>query len=285
MRKNDLLTRLYKENIVELRASSTRPLFKDKIFNDVNTKNQISKLYSFFELSFGKIAKKYKAQPFIPSTLIRKHVLQKADYFISFPNIALSLDDQWYLNPAVCYHTYNLFEKKQIDTCEYVSLMGQCFRQEKTYEYLQRMKNFSMFEVVAIGEYEKVEKFRKSLLVDIFTFAEKLNLSGRLERAYDPFFVNDDNKGKIFLQKLSPLKFELKIKTDEENFLAVASFNNHQDFFGKRFRISLRDKSNAHSVCVAFGIERWVYAFLSHYGLNEKTWPGFVNLQYASKIS
>ena len=220
----------------------------------------------------------------MPSTLIHKDILQKADYFISFPDIALLLDKQWSLNPALCYHVYDLYGEEQIDRCQYVSLMGQCFRQEKTYTFLQRMKNFSMFEIVALGKYEEVETFRRSLLVDVCMFAEKLHLHGQLERAYDPFFVNQENRGKMLLQKLFPLKFELKIKTNNENYLAVASFNHHQDFFGKRFNISLRNETKAHSACVAFGIERWVYAFLSHFGLEEKTWPDFVNLPYESEV-
>jgi seryl-tRNA synthetase len=42
--------------------------------------------------------------------------------------------------------------------------------------------------------------------------------------------------------------------------IAVASFNYHEDHFGRAFGITLRDGSHAHTACVAFGIERWELA-------------------------
>lgn len=285
MRKNDLLTNLYREGKIKLKVNSIKPRSLDKIGNDITTVNQLAKLFYFFESSFRKIAEKHEAKAVIPPTIISRDILQKADYFVSFPDVAVPLDKHSCLNPALCYHVYHIYGGKHLNKSEYVSLMGQCFRHEKSYAFLQRMKNFSMFEIVAIGDYKEVERFRKSLLVDTFAFAEKLGLQGQLERAYDPFFVNKDNKGKVLLQKLFPLKFELKIKTGGKNDLAVASFNNHQDFFGRRFHILLAKKIEAHSGCVAFGIERWIYAFLSHFGMDEKTWPSFINLHKENEVS
>jgi hypothetical protein len=63
--------------------------------------------------------------------------------------------------------------------------------------------------------------------------------------------------------------------------MAIASFNNHETFFGEAFSISLAryghptsDRATpAWSGCVAFGIERWLLALLVEHGLNPRDWP------------
>ena len=55
--------------------------------------------------------------------------------------------------------------------------------------------------------------------------------------------------------------------------VAIASFNSHGDFFGRRMNIRLPGGEVAHSGCVAFGLERWAYAFFCQNGLDAARWP------------
>jgi hypothetical protein len=59
--------------------------------------------------------------------------------------------------------------------------------------------------------------------------------------------------------------------------LAIGSVNFHRNYFGEAFEIS-RDGREAFSGCVAFGLERWIYAFLERFGMNESDWPDFDRL-------
>jgi hypothetical protein len=54
--------------------------------------------------------------------------------------------------------------------------------------------------------------------------------------------------------------------------LAIASTIFHRDTFGKSFNIN-RGGENAYSGCVAFGMERWLSAFLGAYGAIREQWP------------
>ena len=70
------------------------------------------------------------------------------------------------------------------------------------------------------------------------------------------------------LQKLHPVKREWVF----DSHLAIGSSNFHFDTFGAAFGIS-REGSVACSGCIAFGIERWIYAILQRYGADPAGWP------------
>jgi hypothetical protein len=55
--------------------------------------------------------------------------------------------------------------------------------------------------------------------------------------------------------------------------LAVGSLNYHTDFFGRAFNVEVDGAGFMHSVCVAFGLERWVHAFLAQHGQDPARWP------------
>jgi hypothetical protein len=64
-----------------------------------------------------------------------------------------------------------------------------------------------------------------------------------------------------------------------DDSIAAASFNLHESFFGKAFDIRLPDGSSASSGCVAYGIERWLLAFLAAHGTSARAWPALPSLQ------
>jgi seryl-tRNA synthetase len=146
---------------------------------------------------------------------------------------------------------------------------------------------FEMREIVALGSRSDVERFRLEMIDRAREMVSDLGLEGRIETASDPFFLQDpraadvvpvnvlpEPRGRRIMQQILPLKYELRLTLDESGrTCAVASFNHHLDFFGRRFSIRLPSGAIAHSGCVAFGLERWVLAFLAQHGIDEHGWP------------
>ena len=68
------------------------------------------------------------------------------------------------------------------------------------------------------------------------------------------------------MQQAGAHKYELRLSVGADGRdIAVASFNNHHEFFGRRFDIALAAGGPAHTGCVAFGLERWVLALLAQH--------------------
>jgi len=80
------------------------------------------------------------------------------------------------------------------------------------------------------------------------------------QNATDPFF-NPSKNPKYLMQKLDPVKTEMIF----DGKLAIGSLNFHRNYFGEAFQIS-RDGKEAFSGCVAFGLERWIYALVHTFG-------------------
>ncbi|MBU1536726.1 hypothetical protein KKF84_15485, partial [Myxococcota bacterium] len=97
-----------------------------------------------------------------------------------------------------------------------------------------------------------------------------------IETASDPFFVSN-YAGQTFYQLSHKTKYELRLYLPQKEgaSLAAASFNWHQTFFGSKFHIQANGE-DAGTGCVAFGVERWIYAFVSQYGLNIANWPPYL---------
>ena len=95
----------------------------------------------------------------------------------------------------------------------------------------------------------------------ILAFALALHLLVQLDPATDSFFAGGEARGRKLLQQIKGLKFELRAQMDAKaTQLAIASFNLHETFFSRRFGFRLHDSPDAHSGCVAFGLERWALA-------------------------
>ena len=237
-------------------------------------------------------ATEYRFPPFIAA-----HALDRVGYFQSFPHLAtfpVTLEaepdnlDAFSANPfkdthalalqmlapadhvvtpAACYHVYDeLTGSALADTC-YITTRGTCCRHEQHYAQLQRQWTFDMREIVCIGSETAVENFLTTAAKRLDGLIENLGLDAAWRAATDPFFRPLQNP-KFFLQKLAPVKRELLFR----NRLAIASVNRHRDHFGKAFAITLQGKP-AHSACIAFGLERWLYALAQTFGADPGSWP------------
>jgi hypothetical protein len=78
---------------------------------------------------------------------------------------------------------------------------------------------------------------------------------------------------KTYFQLSSETKYELSALLPGNGRIAIGSFNYHSDFFGRAFDISLPGGGPMHSVCIAFGLERWVEAFFAQFTTDPAAWP------------
>jgi seryl-tRNA synthetase len=129
-----------------------------------------------------------------------------------------------------------------------------------------------MLEVVCLGSPSDVEEFLACGVRCATEFARSLGLRATIADASDPFFA-PTGRGKALLQRMKRLKRELLLPLDSERGIAAASFNDHQTFFGESFGIRGADGAPISTGCIAFGIERWVLAWLAAYGPEPEGWP------------
>ena len=177
------------------------------------------------------------------------------------------------LSPAVCYHCYPAWAGRTLEGGPViVTARGRCFRNEAGHlKPMERLWDFTMREIVFVGSHEQVESVRQTMIARGRELLEQLDLCGTIESATDPFFT-EASSGKRLLQGIQALKFELRLRIDDHS-IAAASFNHHGTFFGERFQIDRKEAGRANTGCVAFGIERWAYAFCCQHGLDEAQWP------------
>ncbi|MCX4783768.1 hypothetical protein [Streptomyces sp. NBC_01264] len=223
--------------------------------------------------------------------LMRVEDLHRLDYFQNFPQLAIlgaaltkeaapqyatggsrkpslpagHLTEASYALPsAACYNVYlDLTGRTLTDGPHQVTTVATCFRRETHYDALRRLLGFSMREIVCVGTRDEVlahlELFRKK----ITGYLAELGLPVGIEAATDPFF--DASAGRALMAQLFPAKEEFVF----DGSLAIGSLNFHRNFFGERCDIRTADGEPAFTGCVAFGLERWIRALTSHFGLTE----------------
>jgi hypothetical protein len=265
-------------------------------------------LIAYFDRAvLALLAEDFTASEYRYPTLIKTRTLETAGYFKAFPQhlmfvTRLSNDVDVYrafqathaengidrevlescgnvdycLPPTMCYHTFKHYGGRSLDPgrLHVVTARGKSFRFEAGYSTtLERLWDFTIREIVFLGSRDEVLAARETFMRKVFAFVEALGLSGHCEVANDPFFCGTDTSGRIWSQRLMELKYELRLPVAEDRTIAVASFNFHDDLFGRAFGISLGPDAPIRSGCVGFGLERLTYAFLCQYGLDVRDWP------------
>jgi acyl carrier protein len=211
--------------------------------------------------------------------------LERAGFIKAFPQklVRIDGDDDYALPPAVCYHHYPYLANQIIDERgSIITAVGRCFRDEHDDAHaIERLRSFMMREIVAVGGAAFVEEMRAGLIDRVRKWIVALDLDGVIETASDPFFTSE-SRGRLLMQQVQPLKYELRLKVSGDGrSIAAASFNNHQTHFGRSFSIRQPGGEFAHSGCVAFGWERWVIAFVAQHGVREDDWPIQVRSRHA----
>jgi len=176
------------------------------------------------------------------------------------------------LNPAVCYHVYAGLAGSILDAPRLVTAQGACWRHESSHRPLERGWAFTMREIVCLGSMNEARAFLVRTMDRVWELMRALGLQGAVEVANDPFFA-PAARAKQLLQQLMELKHELLLPIDPRRRIAATSFNLHGSFFGDAFDITLPSGEPVTTACVAFGIERWLLAFLVQHGPDAARWP------------
>jgi seryl-tRNA synthetase len=267
----------------------------------------VTRLIDYFYGRFQVLADSFDAQPYRFPTLMSAHFLERVNYFQSFPHsltfathlredldiisefaASASCDEHGLnspaesfspikalLSPATCYHLYFSLADSTLPVDRMVATAtGNCFRYESNnLTSLERLWNFTMQEVILVGSKDFVLEHRELGRKHMQKEFEQLGLAYRVESANDPFFVGEFRKQAAF-QSAFQLKFEIRAPLPfNDSTLAIGSYNYHQDFFGRNLDINLPNGSPIHTGCIAFGLERVVYAFLARNGFDPANWP------------
>jgi seryl-tRNA synthetase len=224
--------------------------------------------------------------------------LARADYFASFPQwltlVSHLSDDETVLrqiaehndpgraeatpakaalNPAVCYHVYANLAGHVLDAPHVITAQSTCWRHEGARHVpLARQWAFTMREIVFVGAADDARRFLERARSRVVGLARALGLDPTVAVATDPFFA-PTARGKQLLQQLEELKHEMLLPIGVHARIAASSFNLHGVFFGQAFDIRLAPGTPATTACVAFGLERWLLAFLARHGLDAASWP------------
>jgi hypothetical protein len=171
------------------------------------------------------------------------------------------------LTPAACYHFYPRLAGSRLTSPLVVTTKCQCHRREQEYLPLQRQWCFEMRELVCIGDPDAIEEFTEDCRGRIEALVAALRIDAAWQTATDPFF-DPAADPKALAQLVEPVKKELCTGDG----LAIASVNLHRRFFGECYDIR-HGNGAANSACVAFGIERWLYALMEVHGPDVAAWP------------
>lgn len=253
-------------------------------------------LWRQFDRAFLDIAALVSAEEYAFPVLLPAEALDRIDYFQSFPHLATfainlekshanlekfsaqSVDNgvlqltetapvKFVLTPSACYHCYRLLENQAQGRVRYLTTIAKCFRREDFYVPLERQWGFSMREIVCIGNEAEITAFTEIMRPAVESLLDRAGLVAVWQQASDPFFNPSRNAHHLW-QQLAPVKQEAVF--DER--LALASINLHHDHFGKAFNLQ-RENAPLESACVAFGVERWVSAFIQTHGVDSRNWP------------
>jgi seryl-tRNA synthetase len=181
------------------------------------------------------------------------------------------------LSPAACYPVYPIVAERgrmprgglQFD------IAADCFRHEPS-RHLDRLQSFRMREFVRIGSPDEITEFRERWMARAPTIAGDLGLPFTIDVANDPFF---GRVGQVMAvsQRQQALKFELLIPYYESaKPTACMSFNYHREHFGHTWGIHTDAREEAHTSCVAFGIDRLAVALFANHGIDSGRWPARV---------
>lgn len=246
-------------------------------------------LRTALEQRFTGWAAEVAATPMLYPPLMRVADLHKIDYFRNFPHLAIlgselaadavprytepvehtdsipvgDLTEATYTLPsAACYNIYFDLAGQTLDSDAHrVTTVATCFRRETHYDGLRRLLGFTMREIVCVGDREVVLEHLRSFKRKLTDYFTGIGLPVEVQAATDPFYESGGSRA--LMAQLFPVKEEFVFGGS----LAIGSVNFHRNFFGERCDIRTPDGQPAFSGCVAFGVERWISALTTHFGV------------------
>jgi seryl-tRNA synthetase len=180
------------------------------------------------------------------------------------------------LRPAVCLPVYRALQGTEVPEGGLaITTAGKCFRYEsRNLQGMQRLWDFSMREIVFIGDADFVEEQRARVVGAATALMEAWDLSYRLVSATDPFFATVRGSKALF-QRTRALKHEMMIDVGAGGGgeIAAGSINVAGELFGNAFDIRAAGGKTATTACVGFGLERLVLALFAQHGFTPARWP------------
>lgn len=169
------------------------------------------------------------------------------------------------LTPAICLHSYPLFENRKIASGDMVtlSMSGSVFRDESgNLNNEERLNEFKMREGIFVGAREKLMGIHPGLASLFVLCGYVFGFRYKVETANDIFF--DENAMQQLLSQLvSDNKIEFAVYSEvKDKYIAIASLNKHHQHFSKNFQIYDTDDQPVDTMCIAFGLSRFVYLIM-----------------------
>jgi seryl-tRNA synthetase len=181
----------------------------------------------------------------------------------------------WVLSPTVCHHCFEARKDSDMQLPLTITAINQCSRYEVHDTHgMRRLRMYWMRECVLFDEEESAVVSFLDKLMSITTGAlQRWGISHQVVTANDPFFSNSATSKRAFQTRFA-LKRELKLPIPGGS-LACASFNNHQRSLVESFNIQNEDATGKRvtSGCVAWGLDRLIFALFSQLGVNVNDWP------------
>ncbi|MFW9989600.1 MAG: aminoacyl--tRNA ligase-related protein [Candidatus Odinarchaeota archaeon] len=259
----------------------------------------INELVIEFDIFFQRLAKKIQATSvqlpnFIPiDKIIRLGLIDEFPHYLFFVAPLLtdvrtienfqkerinegSAINKYIINPNYCLKTsacsllYPTLEGIDFKQKKYFTMLGSCTRREtRDISAFERLTEFQMREIVIIGDNDEIIKFYDFAIDLIKKIITYFDLTANISMGNDSFFVSDYSKLNA-MQLLGHTKYEASVLIpNTKKTIAFASFNNHLDFFSKRFKIFYKS-SKAKTACLGFGLERLIYGIICRHDLNMK---------------
>lgn len=289
-----------------LAASADVQLFGDGL---TGLRGELLALFRFFEREFLRLAGEFGAEENHYPVMLPAEVLAEVGYLAHFPqhvtfcshlpaslpvleSVAAAPDavregtaeglagrlaaPRHVLIPGVCLPCYRqqrgaVLEPGRVRT---LTMQNHVFRYEgASFRPLTRAWDFTVRDIVFFGSYEELCGLRQEVMERTLELCRELDLEVTVELANDPFFL-DASRDKAVYQRMGEVKYELLFQLPYRGeALAASSFNLHRDFYTSVYDTRRADGELAESACMGFGLERWLYGFLSQKGLDRSGWP------------
>lgn len=212
---------------------------------------------------------------FCSSALENMHELEKLESNVSSDKIFNSLQKPWHaLSPSACFHFYIENQNTTLGHKAIFTFRQSVFRNEGRLNYTEvgRLRDYHVREIVFVGDDEFVIQKRVEVIKQSIELLKKWEMNGEILTAFDPFVLPKMQKFKQ-IQLLENSKYEVRLNVSEHKRISAGSYNLHGTAFTYPFCISVSGIEQAVTGCVGFGLERWVIAFISQYGVDPHNWP------------
>ena len=182
------------------------------------TNEKFCKIMQMFDMIFSSWAKKDGAKEYFYPDFYNISDLDNCGYIKQFYDHCMfagtttnDLFDSTNLrftkyinNPAICMHCYIQYRNSVLTEGKpvVITTKGKCKRNERSgFISLERILDFTMREIVFIGNKEFVLSKRKEYIERAEALIESLGLEGHISLSNDPFFKKEDNIKAEFQRK------------------------------------------------------------------------------------